>query len=137
MAELVRLELRALGTEADGKRIVVAGPEVTLSSRTVQIVALALHELATNARKHGALSTPDGVLSVTWRVTGSVPDHLLELEWHESGLTKDKSNVAPIRMGFGRRLIEESLPFQLDAHTRLEFGNGEVRCSITMALDIL
>jgi signal transduction histidine kinase/DNA-binding response OmpR family regulator len=137
MAELVRLELRALGTEADGKRIVVEGPEVTLSSRTVQIVALALHELATNARKHGALSTPDGVLSVTWRVTGSVPDHLLELEWHESGLTKDKSNVAPIRMGFGRRLIEESLPFQLDAHTRLEFGNGEVRCSITMALDIL
>jgi PAS domain S-box-containing protein len=135
LGELVNLELRAFAMEPNGQRIVVAGPEVALSSKTVQILALALHELATNARKYGALSTSAGQLTVTWQVTGDDRNRRLALEWHEVGLASREPNADPPRVGFGRRLIEESLPFQLDAETRLEFGRNEVRCSIAIVLE--
>jgi len=135
MGELVHLELRAFATEPDGRRIVVAGPEVPLANNTVQILALALHELATNARKYGALGPSNGHLSVTWQVTGDGRNRRLALEWHETGLPSREPNAGPVRVGFGRRLIEESLPFQLDAETRLEFRKNEVRCSIAMVLE--
>jgi two-component sensor histidine kinase len=130
----VRLELRALGAELDGRRISVAGPEVALPDKAVQILALAVHELATNARKHGALGPPEGTLAVSWQVTGLDGDRRLALEWHESGTATRSEKAGPRRKGFGRTLIEESLPYQLDAETRLEFGPNEVRCSVTMTL---
>jgi PAS domain S-box-containing protein len=135
MGELVHLELRAFATEPNARRIRVAGPEVPLSTRAVQILALALHELATNARKYGALGTSNGCLSVTWTVTGDGRNRRLALEWHETELASLEPNAGPVRMGFGRRLIEETLPFQLDAETRLEFGKDDVRCSIALTLE--
>jgi two-component system CheB/CheR fusion protein len=133
IGELVRLELGALGAEPDGLRIVVHGPEVALPHKSVQILALALHELATNARKHGALGRPEGSLTVTWQLSGEEDDRRLALEWHESGY-RPHLDEAPTHIGFGRTLIEESLPFQLDAQTRLEFGPNEVRCSLSLPL---
>jgi PAS domain S-box-containing protein len=134
IGELVRLELRALGAEPDGRRISVADPEVALPDKAVQILALALHELATNARKHGALGAPEGRLAVSWQVIALDGDRRLALEWHESGAAARSEKAGPIRKGFGRTLVEESLPYQLDAETRLEFEPNEVRCSVTMTL---
>ena len=134
IGELVRLELRALGAEPDGRRISVVGPEVALPHKAVQILALAVHELATNARKHGALRAPEGRLAVSWQVMGVDGDRRLALEWHESGAAARRKKAAPNRKGFGRTLIEESLPYQLDAETRLEFGQNELRCSIIVTL---
>jgi two-component sensor histidine kinase len=134
IGEQVRLELRALGAEPDGRRVAVDGPEVALPDEAVQVLALALHELATNARKHGALGTPEGSLAVSWQVTALDGDRSLALEWHESGIAARSEKAGAIRKGFGRTLIEESLSYQLDAETRLEFGQNEVRCSVTMTL---
>jgi two-component system CheB/CheR fusion protein len=136
IGELVELELRALGAEPDGKRVVVEGPEVALPHRSVQILALGLHELATNARKHGALGTPNGTLSVRWHVTNDDGIQRLALRWEEDGIASRR--IAPMeadRVGLGRTLIEKSIPFQLDAQTKLEIAHDAVRCDVTIALD--
>ena len=134
ISELVELELRALGASPDGQRVIVGGPDVPLPSRSVQILALGLHELATNARKHGALATPGGKLSVTWSVADQNAANHLVLEWQESGIVARGVSEAE-RVGLGRTLIEESLPYQLDAETRLEIGRDSVRCSVSLALE--
>ena len=133
ISELVELELRALGAAPDGQRVIVDGPDVALPTRSVQILALGLHELATNARKHGALASPSGKLSVTWHVMEAVERRLV-LRWEESGIVARVITDAE-RVGVGRTLIEESLPFQLDAETSLEIGSDCVRCSVSMALE--
>src|SRR5262249_18989274 len=133
--ELVSLELRALGAEPDGHRVSVVGPEVALPKRSVQILALGLHELATNARKYGALGSPNGQLQVSWRVDTGATHRQLTLEWVESGIDWTRSPASTNRVGLGRTLIEQSLPFQLDAHTRLDIGPDDVRCVVAMAVD--
>ena len=132
--ELVTLELRALGANPDGERVIVNGPDVALPNRSVQVLALGLHELATNARKHGALAAPDATLSVTWHVAAADAERRLVLEWDERGIVAREATDSE-RVGRGRMLLEESLPFQLDAETRLEIGSDFVRCSVALVLD--
>ena len=134
--ELVELELRSLGAEPDGKRVIVEGPEVALPQRSVQILALGLHELATNARKYGALGAPDGSLSVRWRVMHDDGRRRLALRWEEDGIaSRPATSMVTSRVGLGRTLIEKSIPFQLDAETQLEITRDTVRCDVTIALD--
>ncbi len=138
MRELVQLELHALGAEADGERVVVDGPEVPLPKRSVQILALGLHELATNARKHGALGSRHGRLEVRWRLEAGGAASLskrLVLEWQEAGIASRGPRAQPGRKGLGRTLIEKALPYQLDALTQLEIGDDAVRCVVSLALD--
>jgi PAS domain S-box-containing protein len=132
IGELACLELQALGAEPDGRRVAVDGPVVALPNMSVQILALALHELATNARKHGALAAREGRLAVTWRTT----DHnTLAIEWREHVNAAGVGGGPPTRKGFGMRLIEEALPYQLDAQTRLDFEPNGVLCSVTIRLN--
>jgi len=134
ISELVELELSALGAKPDGVRVIIGGPDVALPSRSVQILALGLHELATNARKHGALASRDGQLSVTWTVDDNGGARRVLLKWEETGIVARGASDAE-RVGLGRTLIEESLPFQLDAETRLVIGSDTVRCSVALALE--
>jgi two-component system, chemotaxis family, CheB/CheR fusion protein len=135
--ELATLELRALGAEPDGERVIVDGPEVALPNRSVQILALGLHELATNARKHGALASPAGRLRVSWTVTSDATQRRLVLHWHETGIVSHGTAAPPGggRVGLGRTLIEKALPYQLDALTQLEIGVDVVHCVVSIALD--
>ena len=137
VSELVTLELRALGAEPDGARVMVDGPDVALPNRSVQILALGLHELATNAWKHGALGSSDGRLRVSWRVTGAETERRrLSLRWEETGIASRGPSVqSGGRVGLGRTLIEKALPYQLDALTQLEIGDDAVRCDLSIALD--
>ena len=135
---LVELELHALGAEPDGTRVIVEGPEVPLPHRSVQILALGLHELATNARKYGALGAPNGSLSIRWDVTGDdgARPRTLRLRWAEDGIASRRT-ASPHRerVGLGRTLIEQSIPFQLDAETRLAITDDSVRCDISIAIE--
>jgi two-component sensor histidine kinase len=143
IGELVTLELRALGAEPDGDRVVVDGPEVALPNRSLQILSLGLHELATNARKHGALGSPEGRLRVTWGVVTVAGRRRLALQWQETGIARRDGvgaagaggNPQTERVGLGRTLIEKALPYQLDALTQLDIGDDAVRCDVSIALD--
>ena len=131
--ELVREELLTHHAPQEPGQVDIAGPDITLRDRAAEIFALALHELATNAVKYGALSQPRGHISVTWRVLKAGAGDRLSLEWRESGVPA--LDPAPARHGFGRDLIERGLPYELGAATSLEFLPGGVRCTIELPLD--
>ena len=133
---LVRSELDALGTVEGRDRIRVEGPDVPLRNSTVQTLALALHELATNARKYGALAAGQGQLAVRWSV-GETEGRRLRLEWLEDGIESSLDARRPPAgaVGYGRELIERALPYALGARTSYELGATELRCIIDLPLD--
>ncbi len=133
---LLALELDALGP-AGGERVSLDGPSVRLRPGIVQTLALALHELGTNARKYGALSGGEGRLAVRWRLSGDDEGRRLRIEWQEEGLSPpDAARAAPgARGGYGRRLIERALPYALGAQTAYELGPTGLRCAIDLPLD--
>jgi len=132
LGALVEAELAAHG-DGDAGKVRVEGPPVELPTEAVQALALALHELATNAVKHGALGRPSGRLEVTWRLEdgGDGQVRRVMLDWRESGVAMPGGGP-PACKGYGSELIERALPYQLGAETRLEFGLDGVRCRITV-----
>jgi two-component system CheB/CheR fusion protein len=103
----------------------------------VQTLSLALHELATNARKYGALSNESGRLTVEWRViTFEHGEKRLTLDWIETWVEgTSPSPDSDARHGYGRELIERVLPHSLGAITRYELNETSVRCTIDMPLN--
>lgn len=136
--ELLCSELDAHGaSNGMAHKVTLDGPvDVPLRSATVQTFALALHELATNAAKYGALEAPNGHLFVSWHVepaAGSDPPRL-HVEWRETGVSMP-GVAAPARGGgYGRELIERALPYQLKAKTTYEMGSDGVRCTIAVPI---
>ena len=121
--ELVYQELAAHGGQ-DDRQIQVDGPPVPLSAKTADAMALAIHELATNSIKYGALAVPRGRVAVSWRMEtkeGASGPYLV-LEWQESGVPL--TDLQPKRRGFGRELIEQGLPYELGATTAMEVPAG-------------
>ncbi len=134
---LITMEFEAVCGQAFQHQITVAGPEVALRKTTVQTLALAIHELATNARKHGALSSGEGSLSVSWglRQCGD-GERRLTLDWVERRADAARPETPPAKKGYGQQLITQALPYSLGAETRLEFGKEGVRCSIDLPLSM-
>ncbi len=134
LGELIEEELAAHGAGTKGGRISVTGPEVALSSKTVQVLTLALHELATNATKYGALRQDQARLTISWAVSGSPEERLLALKWVESGvqLLAERSSI---RRGFGRDLIERALPYDLGGETCWRLEADGVHCELRVLLD--
>jgi two-component sensor histidine kinase len=100
LEDLVRAQLSAFGTE----RVSYGGDKVVLRAEAVQNVALALHELATNAVKYGALSVPEGRVAIEWTVPeGDATNRGAQLTWRETGGPPVKK---PDRSGFGRMVLE-------------------------------
>jgi PAS domain S-box-containing protein len=128
VTDVVRQEVM-LGSAREGQ-ISVSGSPVTLGARTTTQLALVLHELATNARKFGALSLPAGRLSIRWKVKQTL--HVFFLEWKESGVPQVR---APIARGFGTTLIERSLANGGGASMR--YRSDGLICRIRLPLPIL
>ena len=130
---LVRGELEAHGARLDSDRILLVGPDVPLSAREIQVLTLALHELTTNATKYGALANHSGHLSISWDLQKPDGRELLVICWVESGVPMD--GVAQRdRRGFGRKLIEQALPYDLGAETSFSFGEDGVRCELRIPI---
>ena len=129
LRQLVEAEILA-HAGADTNNIKIEGPPAGLATAAVQVFALALHELSTNAVKYGALGQPTGHLSVTWTIEY---DHekrpLVALEWRESGVRMPEAGDLA-RKGYGSELICEALPYHLNATTRLIFCDDGISCSI-------
>ncbi len=132
LGSLIRMELEALGGET-GSAVETSGPEIFLHSSVIQTLALATHELATNARKYGALSRPDGRLSITWQRTRSNGSEDVEIEWRETIPGANLSSGGP-KAGYGRMLIERALPYALAAKTSYDVLPEGVRCCISVPL---
>ena len=124
-------------TDAMAHKFTLEGPaDVPLRSGTVQTLALALHELATNAVKYGALAAPDGHLFVSWRVQAPVEGNppCLHVEWRETGVIMPDVGVSAPGSGYGRQLIERALPYQHNAKTTFELGADGVCCTIIVPI---
>ena len=93
----------------------------------MQTLALALHELATNARKHGALSHDRGRIAVTWRETVKDGEHRLALGLEQ---TPERPASTVTSGGYGRELIEQALPHAMGARTSYALTPSGVRCTI-------
>lgn len=116
---------------SNSSRIRFSGPHYVLDAKSSVQIALVLHELATNARKYGALSTPTGRLSIDWRMQVTDEPRLI-IDWRESGVP----NVsAPNSRGFGTTLIERSLKAN-GGNATLQFDADGVVCRIDMPLPI-
>jgi two-component sensor histidine kinase/PAS domain-containing protein len=126
MSELVRSQL-ARYEKLLGKRILSDGPEVTLGPEATQNLGLAIHELAHNAGKYGALSDENGVVTIKWSVTGSGADRRFYFTWDEAGgpAVQDAQ-----RIGFGRTFIERAVGRTLDGSATLEFRPHGVICKL-------
>lgn len=103
----------------DSARFRVNGPAVTLPPSLAISMALALHEMATNAIKYGALSTPAGRVDLSWWITGD-DTGTLALEWREVG---GPPVVPPTRHGFGTALIERTLRTAFRAEVRIDYAS--------------
>ncbi|MDB5378519.1 MAG: chemotaxis protein CheR [Rubritepida sp.] len=131
LGDIVHLELQAIGPGVENK-VSISGPKVSLGFELVQSFGLALHELATNAVKHGALSVESGRLAIAWDLRRNRDhDQTLLLEWRESGVPDLQP---PTRRGFGRELIERALAYTLRAETEMVFGEDGMTCRIEMPL---
>jgi len=124
---LVRDEL--LAQNADEEKVRVSGPEIVLPSKAAEVLTLAVHELATNAMKYGALSQAAGNLEVSWRLDDAgTPRQRLEFVWLETGVRV--ASGAPRREGFGTNLLKRRLPYELAGSADIEFRPGGLVCQI-------
>ncbi len=112
---------------ADAHKIEIVGANVSLLPHMAQGLALALHELATNAAKHGALSSLTGKVRLNWELR---PD-VLDLHWHESGGPK---TTAPSARSFGLKVIHASIEQQLGGKVTFDWQPRGLQCTLSIPL---
>ena len=122
LAEIVKAEV-----DVFSERISTRGPRIRLGPQAAQMLALVIHELATNATKHGALSSAGGRVAVTWLLDNDTP--VLRFRWHERG---GPLVVPPERVGFGRTIIENLVSQEFGNKPRIDYAPD----GLTYELDI-
>ena len=124
-ADLRDLLLRQLAPFGlDENRIVAMGPPISLGPQATQLIGLAFHELATNAAKHGALTTPTGIIAIEWQYVD--PGGAIQLVWREQN---GPPVSPPTRHGFGHTVLQR-MAASLDGKVSLEFLPEGVRWSL-------
>jgi two-component sensor histidine kinase len=112
----------------------IAGDNIAISSGPAIALSMVIHELCTNAVKHGALSAPAGHVSISWAVFSSDDVKRFRLHWKEKG---GPAVHEPSRKSFGSRLIEQALPGQLQGEARLRFEPDGVSCEVNIPLSAM
>jgi len=130
LADLVRDQLAPYAT---GANVTVSGPNIMLSVAATQALAMVLHELVTNAAIYGALSSPNGRVSVSWdKSSGERAAETVTIAWREIG---GAAVVSPTQFGFGTSLIRELIPHELGGSVELGFGPQGVDCLIEVPVE--
>ena len=134
-AALDELARGALPIREERPQITLSGPHVALDPKQTVSLAMALHELYTNAMKYGALVSEAGQITLAWSVVPG-PDRRLKLEWRETGAPSDAGvdPAQPSREGFGTRLIRQIFTHDLDGEVALDFTSEGLTCTADIAL---
>ena len=129
LEDVVGEELLRQGAR-EGEGVSVEGPPVRLAPKAAEVLGLALHELATNAVKFGALAVPDGRVDLLW----SLPPEreTLRIEWRESGEVDGEVDGEPDYRGFGMEVLTQMLAYELDARVELSFRPTGLACTIEL-----
>ncbi|MBD2748087.1 PAS domain S-box protein [Microvirga sp. BT688] len=130
LEDLIQTELGPYEDEARN-RIIVEGPHVELPSEAAVPIGMAIHELTTNAAKHGALSTFGGQVEVRWHVEPGAERPILHFAWTEHGGPRVST---PTRQGFGSRLLQRVLATQLQAEVQMAFPEDGLHFTMTMVI---
>lgn len=131
LAELIAEELRSCAAR-EGEQYTLHGPPVRLKAKAAESLGLAIHELATNAVKHGAFTVAAGRIDVCWRKEDEEGEPWLSLGWTESGMLGRP--VVQARAGFGTLLLQETLQYDLGARVTRAFEPNGFRCTISFPL---
>lgn len=118
-------------TGGNAARLSFSGPDVRLSPKLAVSLSLALHELATNAAKYGALSNETGSVDLNWHLQPGSGGPQLRVAWKESGGPRVKR---PVRQGFGLRVLERVLPADLSGQVNVSFSETGLVCIIEAPL---
>jgi two-component sensor histidine kinase len=130
LENLIRDEL--LAQAAPNQCFSLGGPDTRLSPKAAEVVTLAIHELATNSTKYGALAHRGGRIDIQWSKTERGNESWLALGWTESGLRLPKTT--PVREGFGTELITRRVPHELHGEGSIGFEQSGVRVLISFPL---
>ncbi len=128
---IVTTELGPYSHESESRKVAIAGPDIAVAPKGALGLAMAIHELASNAAKYGALSTSSGHLAIAWEITDIAQIPTLTLTWTE---TEGPTVQSPARRGYGSTLIEEALTYNLQAKVTREFPAGGIRCTIAIPM---
>ncbi|WP_414471711.1 PAS domain-containing protein [Microvirga sp. M2] len=128
--QLVETELGPYEDEARN-RILIEGPHVDLPSEAAVPIGMAIHELTTNAAKHGALSTFGGQVEVRWSIETDEDGPMLHFAWTENGGPRV---ATPGRQGFGSRLLQRVLSTQLQAQVNMDFPEEGLHFTMSMPI---
>ena len=120
--------------QEDGRVVAIEGPDLLLRPKAATALGMAIHELATNAAKHGAWSAPEGRVEVAWEFRGAPGGRTLSLTWRERGGPKTEP---PRNRGFGSVLIERTLAYEMSGTVRLDFAPEGLSCEIDIPEDQL
>jgi PAS domain S-box-containing protein len=129
LAELVRRQLAPSATDTNAT---IDGPNVTITVAAAQALAMVFHELATNAAKYGALSTPHGRVEVNWSRGPGEDAARLSIEWREIG---GPTVAASPDCRYGVSIIRDLIPHELGGSVDLAFASRGVRCKIDIPLE--
>jgi PAS domain S-box-containing protein len=128
LGELIRSQLSSY-LDGNAVQVSIEGPAIALKPEAAQSLGLALHELAINAAKFGALSVPTGRVSITWIRREAAVDNAVELDWREQLGPKVKARR---KKGFGTMVIERNLARALDAKVSMDFDPDGLHCNIVI-----
>jgi PAS domain S-box-containing protein len=128
LGELIRSQLSSY-LDGNAVQVSIEGPAIALKPEAAQNLGLALHELAINAAKFGALSVSTGRVSITWIRRETAVDNAVELDWREQLGPKVKARR---KKGFGTMVIERNLARALDAKVDLDFDPDGLHCHIVI-----
>jgi PAS domain S-box-containing protein len=115
--------------DQNASQLTLSGPPLRLSPEAAQSLGLALHELAANAAKYGALSAPEGRIAITWEQRSGEKSKGIEVQWTESGGPKV---VEPAKRGFGSLVIEDNLARALESDVEMKFLARGLCCRINI-----
>ncbi|HLH87009.1 MAG TPA: HWE histidine kinase domain-containing protein [Xanthobacteraceae bacterium] len=129
--EIFAQELSAHGA-VEGENLTQRGPAVSIAAKQAEVLSMAVHELATNAVKHGALSTEAGHIEVCWDTHDGDQRKELRVHWRERGI---RIAHEPVRSGYGSDILNRSIPYMLHGRFERTFHPDGVECTISFALD--